>query len=53
MNEEVRTLKVYGKSTNACYKVEVRENDLEKASVNSEYGWKREPTKNHLNHKNN
>ncbi|MCI76364.1 hypothetical protein A2U01_0097633, partial [Trifolium medium] len=30
MNEEVRTMKVYGKSTNTCYKVEVREKDLEK-----------------------
>ncbi|MCI49186.1 hypothetical protein A2U01_0070429, partial [Trifolium medium] len=37
MNEEVRTLKVYGKSTYDCYKVEVRKKDLEKANVNSEW----------------
>ncbi|MCI80830.1 hypothetical protein A2U01_0102101, partial [Trifolium medium] len=37
MNEEVRTMKVYGKSTNHCYKVEVRKKDLEKANQNSEW----------------
>ncbi|MCI57142.1 hypothetical protein A2U01_0078393, partial [Trifolium medium] len=37
MNEEVRTLKVYGKSTNDCYKVEIRENGLERANLNSEW----------------
>ncbi|MCI78546.1 hypothetical protein A2U01_0099816, partial [Trifolium medium] len=37
MNEEVRTMKVYGKSTNNCYKVEVREEDLEKANSNSKW----------------
>ncbi|MCI38550.1 hypothetical protein A2U01_0059778, partial [Trifolium medium] len=42
MNEEVRTLKIYGKSTHDCYKVEVREKDLGKANVNSE--WMEERT---------
>ncbi|MCI25921.1 hypothetical protein A2U01_0047112, partial [Trifolium medium] len=37
MNEEVRTLKVYGKSTSHCYKVQVREKDLDKANLNSEW----------------
>ncbi|MCI39776.1 hypothetical protein A2U01_0061008 [Trifolium medium] len=37
MNEKVRTIKVYGKSTNTCYKVEVRDKDLEKAKLNSEW----------------
>ncbi|MCI24937.1 hypothetical protein A2U01_0046124, partial [Trifolium medium] len=37
MNEEKRTLQVYGKSTNHCYKVEIREKDLEKAQLNSEW----------------
>ncbi|MCI29269.1 hypothetical protein A2U01_0050478, partial [Trifolium medium] len=37
MKEEVRTIKVYGKSTNACCKVEVRDKDLEKANLNSEW----------------
>ncbi|MCI93544.1 hypothetical protein A2U01_0114842, partial [Trifolium medium] len=37
MKEEVRTIKVYGKSTGICCKVEVREKDLEKANLNSEW----------------
>ncbi|MCI35179.1 hypothetical protein A2U01_0056400 [Trifolium medium] len=37
MNEEVRTLKVYENSTNDCYKIEVREKDLEKTPLNSEW----------------
>ncbi|MCI40239.1 hypothetical protein A2U01_0061471, partial [Trifolium medium] len=37
MNEEVRTLKIYGKSTTHCYKVEEREKDLEKGKLNSEW----------------
>ncbi|MCI76846.1 hypothetical protein A2U01_0098116, partial [Trifolium medium] len=37
MNEEVRTMKVYGKAANACYKVEVREKDLRTANLNSEW----------------
>ncbi|MCI63543.1 hypothetical protein A2U01_0084800, partial [Trifolium medium] len=37
MNEEVRTMQVYGKSTRACCKVEVREKDLDKANLNSEW----------------
>ncbi|MCI79351.1 hypothetical protein A2U01_0100622, partial [Trifolium medium] len=39
MNEEVRTLKVYGNSTNHCYKVEVCEKDLEEAQQNSNQEW--------------
>ncbi|MCH79573.1 hypothetical protein A2U01_0000325 [Trifolium medium] len=31
MNEEVRTFKVYGKTTSRCYKVDIREKDLEDA----------------------
>ncbi|MCI60943.1 hypothetical protein A2U01_0082199, partial [Trifolium medium] len=37
MNEKVRTIKVYGKPTNHCYKVEIREKDLEKANLKSEW----------------
>ncbi|MCI75640.1 hypothetical protein A2U01_0096909, partial [Trifolium medium] len=37
MKEEVRTIKVYGKSPGACCKVEVRDKDLEKENLNSEW----------------
>ncbi|MCI89378.1 hypothetical protein A2U01_0110666, partial [Trifolium medium] len=30
-------MKVYGKPTNHCYKIEVREKDLDKANLNSEW----------------
>ncbi|MCI51594.1 hypothetical protein A2U01_0072838, partial [Trifolium medium] len=37
MKEEARTIKVYGKPTGACCKVEVREKDLEKVNLSSEW----------------
>ncbi|MCI93719.1 hypothetical protein A2U01_0115017, partial [Trifolium medium] len=37
MNEEARTMKVYGKTTSTCCKVEVREKDIEKANRNSDW----------------
>ncbi|MCI22202.1 hypothetical protein A2U01_0043378, partial [Trifolium medium] len=37
MKEEVRTPKVYKNSTNHCYKVEVREKELETTQLNSEW----------------
>ncbi|MCI12627.1 hypothetical protein A2U01_0033732 [Trifolium medium] len=37
MNEAVRTIKVFGKSTNTCYKVEVHEKDLRTTKLNSEW----------------
>ncbi|MCI92428.1 hypothetical protein A2U01_0113724, partial [Trifolium medium] len=37
MNEEAKTMKVYGKTTSNCCKVEVRAKDLEKAVLNSEW----------------
>ncbi|MCI29255.1 hypothetical protein A2U01_0050464 [Trifolium medium] len=33
INEEERTIRVYGKTDNHCYKVEVRDKDLEEASA--------------------
>ncbi|MCI68317.1 hypothetical protein A2U01_0089577, partial [Trifolium medium] len=37
MKEEVRTMKIYGKSIGTYCKVEVREKDLEKANQNLEW----------------
>ncbi|MCI32043.1 hypothetical protein A2U01_0053255, partial [Trifolium medium] len=43
IKEEKRTIKVYGKSDNHCYKVETREKELEDAPSKTNPTWADEP----------